>query len=519
MTTKQIQREIEGIFAKFSLSDRLHGSLEVTTPLTGANVGSLESTRLEAVDVMIRTACAAQPRWTELGIATRGNFLLRLAESVAKHVDDLAKLVHYDSGKSVRESKGEVLSTVALIKSVVAASGYDPLPSGAERSKEYTPLGLIAVISPFNFPLAIGMWSGVPALLAGNVVINKPSEHACLASIVYEAIFKQAVQTYNASGSVAAIPENIFQVAIGGPEVGRKLVADERVAKVVFTGSIAGCEAVKAVDAQLPDRDFALTEGGAANFAVYSNRHDGMTRPEFVDFIVGATMKSFLPYAGQKCVNTRLVAVHADLFDEVVQRFRETVSQFANSWKLELASSEDNPFEFTPLINRQAVQRFDWARQQAIEQGGELIGGERAVADEESRSHFVTPTIAVFKERVPLMNEEIFGPFLMLVPYTGDVHGALAVAQQPNANLVNAYFGSGEAEINAFKRLNTAGFTLINPPLGTGLLPPYGLGFGGNGLSGQGESLPRDPLLPFVRPDGAIKRTVTFKLPTSASQF
>ena len=111
------------------------------------------------------------------------------------------------------------------------------------------------------------------------------------------------------------------------------------------------------------------------------------------------------------------------------------------------------------------------------------------------------------------MAEEIFGPYFAVFGYPGGIGDALRLAQKPNARLVNAYYGSDPAEMKIFKRRNNAGFTLINTPQGTGLLPPYGLGFGGNGLSGQGESFARDPESIFVKQGGDIRRCVSFRLP------
>lgn len=515
MKTEEIRSEVEAIYAKFNLASQLQGELVVDTPLTGEKIACIGTESAETTKVLVHKAHAAQQKWKDVGIPVREEFLRFVGSRIAVHSGDLSRLIHYDSGKSVRESAAEVASIVGLIDGIIKAAAYEPLPTGARRSKEFTPLGVIAIISPFNFPLAIGMWTGVPALLAGNTVINKPSENASLTPILYEAIVETARQDFNVQKGRELVPADIFQVAVGKMEVGEALVADQRVAKVIFTGGIAGCEKVKKADRDAGRRYKALTEGGAANYVVFSNRHEGMTRGEYVRFIVGAIMKSFLPYAGQKCINTRQIVAHHDVMNAVIDEFKRQLDAFRMNWRTENAFTEENPFEFTPLVNRWAGERFAWALRQTVEQGGELIGGERIGDNEFSNAQYFLPAMAVFKGHVPLMNEEIFGPFILVVAYSGSIQSALAVAQKPNANLVNAYYGSDEVEIQTFIRNNTAGFALINPPLGTGLLPLYGLGFGGNGLSGQGESLPRDPLLPFVDPDAPIKRIVAFKLSSS----
>ena len=513
MQTEDIQQQVEAIFARHDLTNALRGDLSVTTPLTGGKIGAVTSDSPAVIEAMISKATTAWQQWT-LDRDTRVEFLRLLGRSINAHTADLAKLVHYESGKSIRESAADVASTVALIENTLKAASYEPLPSGAERSKEYTSLGVVVIIEPFNF-FSIKLWTGVPALLAGNTVICKASENVSLPTILLAEIVRRATREFNADRTVDLVPENVFQVAVGGPDVGKALVAAEGVAKVVVTGSIPVCERVKEADRQLAREARALTEGGAANFVIVSERHDGMERGAYLDFVVGAVLKSVLPYAGQKCIGARLLVVHAEVQDAFAQKMRERLESYGKDWNVESAFAEENPFEFTPLINARAGERFQWALQQTTAQGGELVGGERLGSDRYPDAQYYRPAFGIFPAPVPLLEEEIFGPYFAVVPYSGGVEDALRLAQKSNAKLVNAYYGSDPVEAKTFQRKNEAGFTLVNTPLGTGLLPPYGLGFGGNGLSGQGESFARDPESIFVKQDGAIKRRVTFKLPTS----
>lgn len=515
MQTADIQQQVEAIFARHGLSDKLRGDLPVTTPLTGGKIGAVTSDPPAAIQTMISRATTAWEQW-KLDRDVRVEFLRLLGRSISDNSADLAKLVHYESGKSIRESAADVASTAALIENTLKAASYEPLPSGAERSKEYTPLGVVVIIEPFNF-FSIKLWTGVPALLAGNTVICKASENVSLPTILLAEIVRRAAREFNVDRSENLVPEDIFQVAIGGPEVGKALVAAEQVAKVVVTGSIPVCERVKEADRQLAREARALTEGGAANFVIVSDRHEGMERGAYLDFVVGAVLKSVLPYAGQKCIGARLLVVHTGIQEEFVQRMRERLETYAKDWNVESAFSEENSFEFTPLINARAGERFQWALQQTEAQGGELVGGDRLGGDRYPDAQYFRPAFGVFAKPVSLLEEEIFGPYFAVVPYSGDVEDALRLAQKSNAKLVNAYYGSDPVEAKTFQRRNEAGFTLVNTPLGTGLLPPYGLGFGGNGLSGQGESFARDPESIFVKQDGAIKRRVTFKLPGSST--
>ncbi len=511
MQTADIQQQVAAIFARYGLAEKLRGDLPVMTPLTGGQIGAVASDSAENVRVMIDRAAAAWEQW-KLDRETRVEFLRAVGRGINESAADLAKLTHYDSGKSVRESAADVASTVALIENTLKAASYEPLPSGAVRSKEYTPLGVVVIIEPFNF-FSIKLWTGVPALLAGNTVICKASENVSLPTILLAEIVRRATREFNAGRTEAMVPEDIFQVAVGGPEMGKALVADAQVAKVVVTGSIAVCERVKEADHQLGREAKALTEGGAANFVIVSDRHDGMERGAYLDFVVGAVLKSVLPYGGQKCIGSRLLVVHAGVHEDFVRKVRARLADFARDWSVESAFSQENPFEYSPLINARAGERFQWALQETAVQGGELVGGERLGGDCYPDAHYYRPALGIFPAPVPLVGEEIFGPYFAIIPYAGSVEDALRLAQKPNAKLVNAYYGSDPAEAKIFQQKNEAGFTLINTPLGTGLLPSYGLGFGGNGLSGQGESFARDPESIFVRQDGAIKRRVTFKLP------
>ena len=514
MQTRQPKQQIEEIFARFGLTGKLQGDLPVTSPLTGEQIASVAINSAEDISSMVERSAAAQAHW-KIDRDTRVEFLRFLMRKIDEHAADLARLVHLDSGKSVRESSADVASTVALVENTIKASSYEPLPSGAERSKEYTPLGVVAIIEPFNF-FSIKLWTGIPALLAGNTIICKASENAALPTILFAEIVRRAVREFDADRTEDRVPDDIFQVVTGGPEAGKSLVAEPRIAKVVVTGSILVCEQVKEVDRQIDRETKALTEGGAANFVIVSDQHDGMERASYLRFVVGAILKSVLPYGGQKCIGARLLVVHASLLDDFVQETRTQLEAFTGSWAVENAFSEENNFEFSPLINRRAGERFQWALRQTLEQGGELFGGQRLEDASYPDAHYYQPAFGLFRAIVPLMAEEIFGPYFAIVAYSNGIENALRLAQKPNAKLVNAYYGSDSASVKIFKRKNEAGFTLINTPQGTGLLPPYGLGFGGNGLSGQGESFARDPESIFVKPGGDIKRSVCFGLPVAS---
>ena len=515
MQTHDIKQAVEAIFARYGLTEKLRGGLAVTTPLTGEQIATLAVDSAEALHAMVARSAAAQAQW-KIDRETRVDFLKFLMGRMSEGAADLAKLVHYDSGKSIRESAADVASTVALIENTIKAASYEALPGGAERSKEYTPLGVVLIIEPFNF-FSIKLWTGIPALLAGNTVICKASENASLPTVLFTEIVRRATREFNAGRTEDLVPGDLFQVAVGGPEAGKTLVADARIAKVVVTGSIPVCEQVKEADARLAREAKALTEGGAANFVVVSDRHDGMERTAYLSFVAGAVLKSVLPYGGQKCIGARLLVVHSGIQEDFIREMRRQLAAFAKGWQVENAFSEENPFEFSPLINARAGERFQWALRQTVEQGGELVGGERLESDRYPDAHYYRPAFGVFPAPVPLLEEEIFGPYFAIVPYLDTVENALRLAQKPNAKLVNAYYGSDPAAAKIFRRKNEAGFTLINTPLGTGLLPPYGLGFGGNGLSGQGESFARDPESIFVKQGGDIKRCVTFRLPTLPS--
>lgn len=516
MQTQEIEHQVRTIFERYGLSDKLHGDLAVISPLTGEQIAMVSTDSSVAIHAMVKKSVAAQLRW-KLDRGLRVEFLQFLKDRTSESAAELSKLVHYDSGKSIRESRADVGSTLALIDNTINAASYAPLSSGATRSKEYTPLGVVLIIEPFNF-FSIKLWTGIPALLSGNTIICKASENASLPTILYAEIVRRAVQKFNEGMADDLVPEHIFQAAIGGSEVGKALVADQQIAKVVVTGSIAVCEKVKLADDQLAREAKALTEGGAANFVVVTDQHDGMERAAYLAFVVGSLFKSILPYGGQKCINTRLLAAHVDLLYDLVVEIRAQLATFAQRWTMEMAFSEDNPFEYSPLINRSAGERFQWALRETVMQGGELVGGERLEIDHYPEAHYYRPAFGIFPGHVPLLNEEIFGPYFAVIPYTGGIENALELTQKPNARLVNAFYGSDATETKVFKRKNDAGFTLVNPPLGTGLLPPYGLGFGGNGLSGQGESFARDPESIFVKQGGDIKRFVTFKLPSPVAE-
>lgn len=470
------------------------GGLVVESPCTGARLASIAVTDAASVAAKVKAAVAATTKWRTQPRAVREAFIDALSQAVRAQREALGALITHEGGKTLKEGMGEAEGSADVLAKTIKDSALPEL-GGMLRVKEREPAGVVALITSFNFPLAVANWTIAPALLAGNAVIWKPSEKTPLTALAYEKIFAEVAAAF------PMVPPGLFGVVVGDAEVGSALVGSESVDMVSATGSVAMGRAIKSVLAKKKNNNVPpILELGGNNAVVISDRND----PAMIDRALDALLQSVLGTAGQRCTNTRRLIVYETIYSRVIEGLKKRFQDFIASGMItNPLASEPNAYGYGPLIDAQALERFEWAKQQVVIEGGRIHFGARLALD----GIYVEPALAEMPSHTQVMRHEIFAPLLFVAPCKPDIKAALAAVNLPeNAGLVNGIYTQDAREAEHFSLHNQAGHSVINSPRGTGT-PANGMGFGGQRASGEGEILnTADPLRAFCKPEGTVRR-------------
>lgn len=434
-----------------------------------------------SLSVLVADAGIAQKNWA---LVSRGRRVL-LLESYAQHLQQsrqqLAEILAQDARKTAKDAQSEVDAAIESIHKTIRDTTMPEL-GDMVREKIRPSVGIVGLITSFNFPMVVAHWTIAPALLAGNAVIWKPSEKTPRVALLCKEIFD----------AVAGDHKNILQLLQGDRQLGAAMVADEGVDMIAATGSVMMGESIaRMLAAKKNNKVPPLLELGGNNALVIA----ASMSDAHLAFAVDALMSSFLGSTGQRCTNTRRLIVHEAWFDKTLTQIEQWLRAWIASGSLR---DPENIYGYNRLIDAQAEAQFDAAKMQAVKEGGRLLfGGEGE------------PALAIMPEQTAVMHTETFAPLLYIVPYRGTIEAAMQLVNAPeNAGLVNGVYTLSQAEADQFVALNEAGHSVINSPKGTGT-PAFGMGFGGNKASGVGEILwSNDPLAAFTRPHPAKRVAV-----------
>jgi aldehyde dehydrogenase (NAD+) len=463
--------------------------LKIHSPCDGQHLWTLATDTPATLHAKLDAAATAQTPWASLPRDQRAQRLEALAAHIRQHRDILAEIITLDGGKTAGEALAEADGSAdILLKTIKDAS----LPEfgGMLRRKERPPVGIVGLITSFNFPLAVAGWTIAPALLAGNAVLWKPSEKTPLVAHAYKAIFNEAMGEHR----------HLLDILTGTRDIGEALVAHERIDMISATGSVAMGNGIRAVLAAKTNRAIPpILELGGNNAVVISDK----LSPGHLEWSVGALLNSFFGTSGQRCTNTRRLLVHASVYLQVETLLKNHVKTLLAAGIIQNPlSGASNDYGCGPLIDHDAYTRFETAKTRVRAEGGTVLFGARLLADAYPNAYYVEPALALLPAQSPIMFEETFAPLLFIAPYDGDIALAASLANAPdNAGLVNGIYTQSQPEADRFAALNRAGHSVINSPKGTGT-PAFGMGFGGNKASGEGEILnAADPLRAFTRAD------------------
>jgi len=385
------------------LSGHEGSAVHSVSPITGERMASLHADTQQEASQKIAGAQRAFQTWRGIPAPRRGELVRLFGEELRAHKDALGRLVTMEAGKILQEGWGEVQEMIDICDFAVGLSRQlYGLTIASERPghrmmETWHPLGVVGVISAFNFPVAVWSWNAALAFVCGNSVVWKPSEKTPLTAIAVQTLFDKACARF---GSDA--PEGLSQLLIGGSEIGQILVDDQRIALVSATGSTRMGRAVAQRCAQRLAR--SLLELGGNNAMIVAPSAD-------LDLAARAIVFSAVGTAGQRCTSLRRLFVQRQIYDSLVPRLQ----------KIYATLPVGNPLEsgklIGPLIDAAAFEAMQQALDQAKAEGGKVHGGDRVEVPGCERAYYVRPALVEMPEQGPVMQRETFAPMLYVVRY------------------------------------------------------------------------------------------------------
>ena len=456
-------------------------SLPARSPITGQHLGTIAADTAQTAANKIAAAQTAFETWRDVPAPVRGQLVQRWGQLLGEHKEDLAKIITVEAGKTPSEAAGEVQEMIDICEFALGQSRQlwgKTMPSerpGHRLMETWHPLGVVGVISAFNFPVAVYSWNTALALVAGDAVVWKPSENAVLAALGAQSLLARAAAEVGA-------PENLAPVLVGGRDIGDVMVRDDRVALVSATGSVRMGREVGPVVAERFGK--ILLELGGNNAAIVAPSAD-------IDLALRGVVFAAAGTAGQRCTTLRRLIVHESIADEFVDK---VVAAYKT---LSIGSPTDDGVLVGPLINSGSYEAMQAALKQAEEEGGEILcGGGRVLADERPDAHYVEPAVVRMPSQTAVVKEETFAPILYVVTYS-DLDEALEIHNGVPQGLSSAIFTAELAESEKFLSRSDCGIANVN--IGTSGAE-IGGAFGGEKETGGGRESGSDSWKAYMRP-------------------
>jgi len=454
------------------------GDLVVTTPIDGSEIGRIRSHSPAGIDAAITAAARTFETWRDVPAPVRGRTVRRLGELLVEHKADLAELVTLEAGKIPSEATGEVQEMIDICEFAVGLSrsiSGRTMPSerpGHRLMETWHPLGVVGVISAFNFPVAVWSWNTAVALVCGDPVVWKPSETTPLTALACDALLRRAARESGA-------PDGLHHLLLGDHTVGEALVDDPRVALVSATGSVRMGRVVAPRVAARFGR--CLLELGGNNGAIVTPSAD-------LDLTVRAVVFAAAGTAGQRCTTLRRLIVHRSIADDLVDRLA----------KVYAGLRVGDPFEegvlVGPLISSRAHEAMRTALDRAQHDGGVLVtGGDRV--DGPGDGVYVSPALVRMPAQTDVVREETFAPILYVLTYD-DLDEAIALHNAVPQGLSSSIFTLDQREAELFLARSDCGIANVN--IGTSGAE-IGGAFGGEKETGGGRESGSDSWKAYMR--------------------
>jgi len=457
-------------------------TIDSYSPADGALIGRVTMASPENYDAVVSKAQEAFTSWRMVPAPKRGEVVRQFGEALRQHKIALGKLVSYEMGKSYQEGLGEVQEMIDICDFAVGLSRQlHGLTMHSERPKhrmyeQYHPLGLVGIISAFNFPVAVWAWNTALAWVCGDVCIWKPSEKAPLCAVACQKIAAKVFKEND-------VPEGVCGLVIGDAPIGELMSNDGRVPLVSATGSTRMGKAVgKAVGGRLGR---ALLELGGNNAIIISENAD-------LDMSLMGAVFGAVGTCGQRCTSTRRLIIHDSIYDQVKSKL---VSAYA---QLRIGNPLDENNHMGPLIDTDAVNSYSAALKEIIKEGGSMAveGGILEGAGYESGC-YVKPAIAEVENHYNIVQHETFAPILYLMKYS-NLDEAIEKQNGVVQGLSSALMTSNMREMERFLSHEGSDCGIANVNIGTSGAE-IGGAFGGEKETGGGRESGSDAWKVYMR--------------------
>ena len=456
---------------------------EVISPAIGELLAKVELASEEEYEKVVSTAQETFLTWRKTPAPQRGEIVRQIGLELRKHKSALGRLVSLEMGKIEQEGLGEVQEMIDICDFAVGLSRQlYGLSMHSERPdhrmyEQYHPLGLVGIISAFNFPVAVWSWNAMISAVCGNVMIWKPSEKTPLTAIACQKIVAGVLERNQ-------MPEGIFNLVLGDAKIGSRMANDKRVGLVSATGSTRmGKKVSEAVNARLGK---SLLELGGNNAII-------MTEHANLELAIRAAVFGAVGTAGQRCTSTRRLIVHEKVFDTVKEKLVKVYGT------LKIGNPLDPNTLVGPLIDQEAVKNFTNALEKVKEEGGNILAGGEVLSGEAYNSgNYVTPAIVEAKNHYKIVQEETFAPILYLIKYEGSVENAVRIQNDVKQGLSSAIFTDNLQQAEYFLSHAGSDCGIANVNIGTSGAE-IGGAFGGEKETGGGRESGSDAWKFYMR--------------------
>jgi aldehyde dehydrogenase (NAD+) len=479
-----IQQEVASILSALGVPATAYtnGTLPVRSPITGEIIAQLPLATAEATTAAIAKAHAASLEWRMIPAPKRGELVRLLGEELRAEIDPLGRLVTIETGKLLTEGFGEVQEMIDIC---TFAAGLSRQLAGltvpSERPKHrmmetWHPLGVVGVISAFNFPVAVWSWNAALALVCGNSVVWKPSEKTPLTALATQAIFERAARKFG------SVPEGLATLLLGDAGTGKLMVDSPLIPLVSATGSTA---MGRAVAPRLAGRFArAILELGGNNAAIVAPTAD-------LHLTLRAIAFSAMGTAGQRCTSLRRLIVHTSVYDELVPQLKKVYGSVV------IGDPREANTLVGPLIDQRSFEAMQKALEDARASGATITGGERVLQEGDPEAFYVRPALVEVATQTETVKRETFAPILYVMRYT-ELSEAIALHNDVPQGLSSSIFTMNLREAELFLSATGSDCGIANVNIGTSGAE-IGGAFGGEKETGGGRESGSDAWKQYMR--------------------
>ena len=457
--------------------------LESYSPVDGKLIGKVKCSTAEDYERVMTSATEAFKHWRTVPAPKRGEYVRQFGDKLREHKEALGKLVSYEMGKSYQEGLGEVQEMIDICDFAVGLSRQlHGLTMHSERPghrmyEQYHPLGVVGIISAFNFPVAVWCWNTALAWICGDVCLWKGSEKTPLCSVACQNLFAEVAKENT-------LPEGISCIITGGYKVGEMITTDKRVPLVSATGSSRMGRVVGATVAERFGK--SLLELGGNNAIIITPDAD-------LKMVVPGAVFGAVGTAGQRCTSTRRLIIHDSVYDKVCDAIVSAYRQ------IKIGNPLDENNHVGPLIDTDAVGLYNAALEKVVAEGGRVLveGGVLSGKGYESGC-YVRPAIAEAKNNFEIVQHETFAPVLYLLKYRGGVDNAIEIQNNVPQGLSSAIMTSNLKDAERFLSAAGSDCGIANVNIGTSGAE-IGGAFGGEKETGGGRESGSDAWKVYMR--------------------